>query len=98
MTTPDEDALEHLVLEEELDLQLMLLKDHTPPPTMFSESAPMEELPHLQDTWETSKLEAAVHNAEVELALEETVLGEAAMEMMAMCAVVALLALAPQFI
>jgi hypothetical protein len=93
---PAAEGLEHLVLEEELELQLALLKEKTPKPELFPEvEEKMEELPHLKDNTQQSQLENFVHAAELELAYEETVLGEPVLETLAICGVVAALALAP---
>ena len=45
-----EDAFQHQVMEEEFDLQLHLLQEETPDPTLFPEvEDKMAELPHLKD-------------------------------------------------
>lgn len=50
MTQPKEDALEHLMLEEELELQLGLLKEHAPDATLFpDDEAELKAMPHLKD-------------------------------------------------
>ena len=101
MTAPSEDALEHLVLEEELDIQLALLKEATPDPSLFPDDA-IHDLPHLKDTMpesgRLSQINNLVHNAEVEMAREEAMLGESALETLAMCAAVTILCVAPQML
>ena len=51
MTQPKEDALEHVLLEEELELQLGLLKDQNSASTdLFpDDEAELQALPHLKD-------------------------------------------------
>lgn len=96
-----EESLEHRLLEEELDLQLAMLKDHEEMTfsTLFPEvEAPMEELPHLKDNTKYAHDKEAIHKAELALALEETVLEESVLEAAALCAVVALMILVPQIL
>jgi len=87
MTQPKEDALEHLMLEEELDLQVSLLKEHTPDSTLFpDDEAELKAMPHLKDD-ASSKQHEKEHEGlfhkptpyEI-YELEETVLEENLME------------------
>jgi len=56
MTQPKEDALEHVLLEEELELQLGLLKDQNSGSTdLFpDDEAELQALPHLKDPTSSS--------------------------------------------
>jgi len=88
---------DHLVIEEELELQLNLLKDTTPYPTLFPEvEGEMEELPHLRDNTVSHRVEDIVHRAENALAMQETVLEESNLETLVICSVVLALAVSPQ--
>jgi hypothetical protein len=113
MTEPSEDALEHRMLEEELQLQLDLLKDHTPDPSLFpDDKEELEALPHLKD-------QAHVHmkntgevvedaddpiyhlthpTPEEVLVLEETVLEESNLEPLMVCLAIGALMLLPQLL
>lgn len=97
-----EESLDHRLLEEELDLQLSMLKDHqdaNKDSSLFPEvEAPMEELPHLKDQALASKTEDLVHQAEATLAMEETVLEESTLEGTAICGLIALIAFAPNIL
>jgi hypothetical protein len=100
---PTGESLENLVLEEELELQLALLKDHdaTPDITLFPEG--MNELPHLNDEpshhegIETPKLAIAGPSPLQILAIEESVLEENTLETAMFCLVMAAIILLPQF-
>lgn len=102
MTKPNEDGLEHLLLEEELELQLEMLKDQTPDTTLFPEDADeMAALPHLKD----KNPDIEEHNegffhkptpSEL-LYLEEEVVEENLLEPVLMCMVIAGLMFLPQF-
>jgi len=98
-----EESLESQLLEEELDLQLGLLKKHESSTqhdeNLFPEvEAPMAELPHLKDDTEEAHVKDVVHKAELALALEETVLEETNMEAAVLCGVIALLLILPQLV
>lgn len=102
-----EDSIEHRLLEEELELQLNMLKDHEKQemrkrksqPNLFPEvESPMEELPHLKDDTEEAHTKDVVHKAELALALEETVMEESVLEAAAMCGAIALMVLVPHLL
>jgi hypothetical protein len=96
-----EESLEHRLLEEELDLQLSMLRDENDflksgNPNLFPEvEEPMEELPHLKDHTHTGDEKKAIETAELALALEETVLEESNLEAIALCACIAAVLLFP---
>jgi len=94
-----EDSIEHRLVEEELDLQLSMLKDHEKEqhsPDLFPEvESPMTELPHLKDGTEEAHTNEVVHKAEVALAQAETVMEESTLEAVALCSVIALALFAP---
>lgn len=107
------EAMEHLVLEEELELQLNLLKDdikHSNPSTLFPQvEEPMAELPHLKDASNNNDedvihavehaVEDAFHHIEHTVAMQEpALLEETNLETIAMCAVVLALALIPEML
>lgn len=114
MRKPSEDTLEHLLLEEELDLQLALLKRETPESTLFPHvGESMDSLPHLKEGNEhlksaavpekkgSASLENAIYKAEVDLAIEETILGhrtESVAEAVMMCSAVLAFIMLPQFV
>ena len=96
-----EESLEHRLLEEELDLQLSMLRDQNDllqsgNPNLFPEvEEPMEELPHLKDRTHYDEEKKALEKAELALALEETVLEESNLEAIALCACIAAVLLFP---
>lgn len=96
-----EESLEHRLLEEELDLQLSMLRDQNDfvlsgNPNLFPEvEEPMQELPHLKDHTHSDDEKKAVEKAELALALEETVLEESNLEAIALCACIAAVLLFP---
>ena len=94
VTTAPEDVFQERLLEEELSLQLSLLHDEMPPPYLFTSDmpAPFEETddPHQQE------LAAQVKEAEQNHVLEELV-EDGALDSLAICALIGLLMLAPQF-
>jgi hypothetical protein len=101
MTKPSEDGLEHILLEEELELQLEMLKDQTPDTTLFPEdSDEMAALPHLKD--KNSDIEehheGFFHKPTPSelLYLEEEVVEENLLEPVLMCMVIAGLMFLPQ--
>ena len=106
MTQPKEDALEHVVLEEELELQLSLLKERNEVDTSLfpDDKAELQALPHLKD--KTSKQEEQHHEkgilhkptpSEI-LEFEETVLEENLLEPFLICLAIACFALMPQLL
>jgi hypothetical protein len=98
-TRADDGALEDLVLEEELDMQLKMLKQETPDASLFPEvEDKMAELPHLKDQTRSSAVEKVLHEAEHDLAIAESVLEESTLETLAMCSVVLGLIILPRFV
>jgi hypothetical protein len=97
MTKPSEDALQHLILEEELDLQLQMMKDHTPDTSFFPEdSDEMAALPHLKDP-QPVKHHFGPSPVQI-LAIEESVLEENALETAMFCLVMTAFILMPQLL
>lgn len=90
-----EREMEQLLLEEELENQLALLKKEKPKATLFPEvEDPMEQLPHLKDG-----TMAAIGAQEQKLfMLEEAFLEENVAETIAFCTILAILMIAPQLI
>lgn len=98
MVEMSSEQMEHFVVEEELELQLNLLGEATPNPTLFPEvEDEMEELPHLKDNTFGHRVEDAVHKAEHNLALQETILEESNLETLVICSVLMALALGSVF-
>lgn len=102
-----QEDIEHRVIEEELELQLHLLqKEQHEAEQQMVKLFPDEmitELPHLREpaTTEVHPIpvsERILHEAEHQLAIQETSLGEDTLETLTMCAVVALMVLVPQFL
>jgi hypothetical protein len=99
-----EDSLEHRLLEEELDLQLSMLRDANEVhlengPNLFPEvEEPMAELPHLKDHTSFQHDKEVVEAAEVIEALEETVLEESNLEAIVVCACIGALLLFPHLL
>jgi hypothetical protein len=102
-----EEALNQLVIEEELDMQLHLLKQNTPDPTLFPElEADMPELPHLKlDEKKDSttdaddffqKAESMVKSAEIKAVQQEAAFDEESLEAAAICLAIAGLVFTPQ--
>lgn len=102
--TPVEDRL----LEDELELQLQVLKEHQSTDVSLFPVDPVEDeaLPHLHDTNDVgAESDSANHEQgffhtptpEEIFVLEETVLEENLLEPIAMCLVIVGLALLPQF-
>lgn len=102
MTEVKEDALEHRLLEEELDLQLSLLEEHVPDPTLFpqvvEEVGTMEPLPHLKDHTPTAEAVEKVHEQQLTMALEESVLEESNLEAATICLAIGALFVLPQLL
>jgi hypothetical protein len=101
MTEPAEDGLEHRLLEEELELQLALLKEHTPNASLFPDDEEENKvLPHLKDTVAKQEDVGMFHKptpSEI-LAIEETVLEENILEPLMICLVIVGLGLVPQLL
>jgi hypothetical protein len=101
MTQPAEDGMEHLLLEEELDLQLSLLKEHTPDVSLFpDDEEEIKALPHLKDTVASADkhAEGIFHKptpSEI-IAFEGTVMEENVLEPLMICLVIVGLAVMPQ--
>ena len=96
-TYPASESLEHLVLEEELEAQLKMLKAETPDPNLFPEvEDDMEQLPHLKDDTLSKKAQKVVHDAELMALEQESVMDEETMETVMICSVIAGLVLLPQ--
>lgn len=103
MTEPAEDGLEHRLLEEELDLQLAILKEHTPDASFFPNDEENKVLPHLKDNAEKTKPPQEddvgfFHKPTPSelLAIEESVLEENVLEPLIICLVIVGLAFIPQ--
>lgn len=95
------DIASHRVLEEELDLQLSLLKEHTPDLFLFPDEKEeiMKVLPNLHSDKQKDN-EGVFHAptpAEV-IAFETTVLEENVLEPFLMCMVIVALAALPQLL
>jgi hypothetical protein len=106
---PKPQALEHRMLEEDLDLQLHLLKeqDHSfHNPKLFPDVEPdMQELPHLKDHNVKNDFkdhnpkkdtEQLIHKVEHDIVLAETVMEESNLEALALCMTLAALWYLPQ--
>ncbi len=96
---PEDAIFQGRFLEDELTLQLHLLKVETPDPYLFPQvlakaDHEMEELPHLQDGMATAvKLEE-----EKKIQIFEEFVEEGVLESLAICGLIALLMVAPQMI
>jgi hypothetical protein len=97
---PKPQALEHRMLEEDLDLQLHLLKeqDHSfHNPNLFPEVEPdMQELPHLKDHTLMKDTEQLVHTVEHNIAMADSVMEESNLEALAVCMTLAAIWYLPQ--
>lgn len=106
-----DEALNQLVVEEELDMQLHLLKQNMPPSTLFPDiEGDMSELPHLKNEWKPDvaketdkgkddfihKAESIMKNAEVKAVEQEMALGEDTLEAAAICLAIAGLIVTPR--
>ena len=96
----DDAVLQGRFLEDELTLQLHLLKVETPDPYLFPQvlakaDHEMEELPHLRDG-----MAAAVNLEEGKTKIQvfEEFMEEGVMESLAICALIGLLMVVPQII
>jgi hypothetical protein len=85
-STAPEDNFQVRLMEEELSLQLNLLHEEFPAPYLFSDAA-------LENDKLSAKVKAAEQEQMIELLEEEGVI-----ESLAICALIALIMLAPQFI
>lgn len=93
---PAEEIIEEKVLEDELSLQLSLLQDELPDPYLFPhalEIDDMAELPHRNDVAPDTKLED-----EKQMALWEEMAEEGVLESLAICTIIGLLMMSPQFL
>lgn len=101
-----DEALNQLVIEEELDMQLHLLNQNTPPPSLFPETeVNMSEIPHLEpeDRKETNsdldnffhKAESMVKSAEIKAVEQEAAFDEESLEAAAICLAIAGLVFMP---
>ena len=91
-STAPEELFQERMLEEELNLQLNLLHDETPPPYLFT---PKDQ--PFDDTDDSgTALAAQVKEAEREHVFEELV-EDGALESLAICALISLIFIAPQF-
>jgi hypothetical protein len=93
---PPEEAFQHQLMEDELELQLDLLQRATPSPTLFPEVEDnMAELPHLKDVPSSAKAKTIIEDSK-SLAVVEELIEDGMMESLAICAMIGLLVLAPQ--
>lgn len=91
---PSKETSNHLALEQELELQLALLKQHnTADTSLFPE--PMEALPHLKHNDTHSSIFHKPTPVEI-LAIEESVFEENTLETVMFCLVMAALMVLPQ--
>lgn len=105
-----DEALNELVIEEELDMQLHLLKQNTPAPTLFPDfEEDMPELPKLKNQWSSEekeiddekdnffhKAESMIKSAEVRAVRQEAAFDEESLEAAAICLAIAGLIFTPQ--
>jgi hypothetical protein len=95
--TAPEEVFEEKALEDELSLQLNLLKEEYPDPYLFPQTLKtdeMAELPHMVDVTPAEKL----REEKEEIALFEELAEEGVLESLAMCGIIGLLMMAPQFL
>ena len=93
--TAPEAVFQEKALEDELNLQLNLLKEEYPDPYLFPqtlETDEMAELPHMVDGTPAEKL-----REEKEIALFEEMAEEGVLESLAICGIIGMLMMAPQF-
>lgn len=101
-----EEALNQLVIEEELDMQLHLLQQNTPAPSLFSGvETEMPELPHLKPEARKEmntniddlfhKAEGIVKKAEIKAVEQEAAFDEESLEAVAICLAIAGLVFTP---
>ncbi len=94
--TAPEQIFEEKVLEDELSLQLNLLHDEFPDPYLFPqtvEADEMIELLHMADGTPAAKLDE-----EQKVALWEELVEEGVLESLAICTMIGVLMMAPQFL
>jgi hypothetical protein len=94
--TAPEEVFEEKALEDELNLQLHLLQEEFPDPYLFPqtlETDAMAELPHMKDGTHSQKLQD-----EKNIALLEEMAEEGVLESLAICGIIGLLMMAPQFL
>lgn len=94
--TAPEAAFETRLVEEELALQLDLLREETPKPYLFPKiEEPMIELPHLKDgdTAAALKVQKGTQNAVLEEMVEEGVF-----DSLAICALLGAVMFVPQLL
>jgi hypothetical protein len=98
-TAPEDDLIQGRFLEDELTLQLHLLKAEAPDPYLFPQVVAqadneMKELPHLRDGM------AAAVKLEEEKKIEviEELMEEGVFESLVICSLIALVMVAPHFI
>lgn len=100
---PSDETLQHLVLEEELEMQLALLKDHDASDVSLFPDEMKEKLPHLKEEnghregIEFPKLDLKGPSPGQILAVEESILEENTLETAMFCLVMAAIILIPQF-
>lgn len=106
-----DEAFNQLVIEEELDMQLHLLKQNMPPPTLFPKiEEDIPELPRLKNDWKPDtakeanedednffhKAESMIKSAEVKAVEQEAAFDEESLEAAAICLAIAGLIFTPQ--
>ncbi|KAL3893502.1 MAG: hypothetical protein SGARI_008137 [Bacillariaceae sp.] len=94
--TAPEAVFEEKALEDELNLQLNSLKEEYPDPYLFPqtlEADEMAELPHMTDGTPAEKL-----REEKDIAMFEELAEEGVLESLAMCGIIGMLMMAPQFL
>jgi hypothetical protein len=93
-----EDLFEEKVFEEEISLQLSLLQDEAPPDYLFPEvEDEMEDLPHLKDGTVAAKVKKELER-ERNIMMVEELAEEGVLESLAICGLLGLIMLAPQFL
>ena len=93
---PSDDMLANRIIEEELELQLGLLKSETPDSTLFPDDE-MLALPNLKgEKKRGNPVEDVVHGAEAMAVSTESIMDEETMETVVICAAIAGLVFLPQ--
>ena len=95
-TAAPEDIFQERLLEEELSLQLSLLRDETPPSYLFS-NEPFEETDDDGRIMADGVIAAKMKQRENNHVLEELA-EEGALDSLAICALIGIMMFAPQFI
>jgi hypothetical protein len=101
MSKTSPETMEHLIWEQELDLQLSLLKNKQEEPisSLFPEiESEIQELPHVKKLSVAEETERLVHSAERLAFQQETVLSEDTLETAVICAAIAGMVLLPQLL